>query len=238
MTAAVVVTVCLAGAALMVATTPVRRLHRVVRPSPPVSRPVRSRSRRARSGSPDCAAAVAELATLLRAGLVPARAWQSVAGSTGRGAEVDAALVAAADAETDGRDVAAALRQAVEGSHDPALATAIRALAAAWQVAARVGAPPAVVLERLAVSLREEADLADATATAMAGPRATAQVLAALPPLGLVLGQLVGASPVQTLVGTPAGRACAVVGMLLTAVGWWWARLLVRRAAPTVRADP
>ncbi|HZI96747.1 MAG TPA: type II secretion system F family protein [Actinomycetales bacterium] len=237
MTAAVVVTVCLAGAALMVATTPVRRLHRVVRPSPPVSRPARSRSRRARSGTPDCAAAVAELATLLRAGLVPARAWQSVAGSPGRGAEVDAALVAAADAETDGRDVATALRQAVE-SHDPALATAIRALAAAWQVAARVGAPPAVVLERLAVSLREEADLADATATAMAGPRATAQVLAALPPLGLVLGQLVGASPVQTLVGTPAGRACAVVGVLLTAVGWWWARLLVRRAAPTVRADP
>ena len=228
-TAGLGVTACLVAAALLLARTPSSRLDALVGPaSPAVVRPV-SGGRRA--ATPDCAAAVAELATLLRAGLAPERAWRAVAAPVGRGDELDAVLAAAAEAQAGGRDVATVLREATSGSRDPSLVTAIRSLAAAWQVAARVGAPPAVVLQRLAVSLREEADLRDAAATAMAAPRATARVLAALPALGLVLGQLVGASPMQVLVGTSAGRVSGVVGLLLAGAGWWWARRLVRRAA-------
>lgn len=67
----------------------------------------------------------------------------------------------------------------------------------------------------------------------MAGPVTTARILAALPLLGLGIGQAIGARPVQTLLGTGQGRVCAVVGLACALLGWVWTSRLIAAA----RAD-
>ncbi|MFP5348124.1 MAG: type II secretion system F family protein [Actinomycetes bacterium] len=94
----------------------------------------------------------------------------------------------------------------------------------------RTGASAAAVLDRLAEALRAEAEARGARTTAMAGPRATARVLAWLPVLGLALGQLVGADPLNVLLGTSLGRICAVTGALLALASALWTRRLVKLA--------
>jgi tight adherence protein B len=227
--AAWAVAACLVVAVLVASPSADRRLLRVSRPGggPRWSRvPLRRRRPRAADG----ADVVSELATLLRAGLPPSRAWAAAAASTRGDAAVDAALAAAAREAAAGADVAGVLRRAAPGSADPVTTRFLHALSASWQVAASTGAPTAAVLDRLAATLREEADLRDARATAMAAPRASARVLVALPVVGLVLGQLVGAAPLQMLVGSGVGRVCALVGGLLSLAAWWWTRRLVLAA--------
>jgi tight adherence protein B len=62
----------------------------------------------------------------------------------------------------------------------------------------------------------------------MAGPKATARVLALLPAVGLLLGSGLGGSPVAWLLGTPLGWLMLALGLGLEAVGLWWVRRLVR----------
>lgn len=170
----------------------------------------------------DLAASVSELAVLLRAGLLPARAWAQVAAG-------HPPLAHVAEVAARGGDVAGALRSLAPAGRgaEPA---ALLALAATWQVCAQQGASVANVLERLADSLRTESDAADARRAALAAPVSTARVLGVLPVLGLGLAQLVGADPVQVLTGTAAGRVSGAIGATLAAIGLGWTRRLVRRA--------
>lgn len=190
--------------------------------------------------------AVAELASslasLLVAGVGPAPAWQHAAASTsaatggarvGGGRSRGAAAVARATeagavAARGGDDVAAVLR--AQAASSPGGGRGLHALAAAWQVAAATGAPTAGVLRALARALEAEHEQDDATAAAMAGPRASALVLAGLPLAGLGLGALMGVDPLAVLVGTVAGRWCAVVGLGCAGGGWWWTSRLVAAA--------
>ena len=100
----------------------------------------------------------------------------------------------------------------------------------AWRMSARTGAPLAEVLARV------RADLADGAATrrdvqaAVAGPKASASLLALLPMLGLALGAAMGADPVAILIATPAGRILLCLGVVLDAAGVLWSNRLVRRA--------
>ena len=203
----------------------------------------RARAWRRRASAPAPPAVVArasaELAALLRAGALPATAWACLAdadreaGPVLRGDDpVRAALRAAARAAGSGGDVAAALSAPGTGRSVPhAAGRALAALAAAWRVAERTGAPVADVLDRLAASLRADADAAAAREAALAAPRATARLLVALPPAGLVLGAAIGADPLTVLTTTAPGRVCAVVGVAATAAGAVWTRALVRAAS-------
>lgn len=192
----------------------------------PVAVAAPRRRRRRRGPATDVAAVAAELATLTRGGLPLPVAWSAVAQEVARADdEVARVLGRVARAAAAGEPVAGLLRTG--GTADAQLLV----LAATVRVHERTGAPVADLLDRAATGLRADADARLARRTALAAPVATARVLVALPPAGLLLGVVVGADPVEVLAGTGAGRVAALVGLVAAVAGWWWSRRLVRVAS-------
>ncbi|BDZ53880.1 type II secretion system F family protein [Agromyces marinus] len=192
----------------------------------------------------DLVAGVAErLAALLTAGLAPATAWAALrtdAAEATRGSERDAAvLVAAADAAGSGESVAAAIESATRraphaardrGAPPGEASSAWPVLAAAWAVADAAGAPLARTLVVLGSSLRDEAQLRREAAALLAGPRASARLVAALPVIAVAFGMMLGFDTLGVLLGGPLGLACLVAGSGLLWAGARWSRALVARA--------
>ncbi|HEY8722024.1 hypothetical protein, partial [Pengzhenrongella sp.] len=169
----------------------------------------RLRRRGAPGGAPDLAVVVIEVASQLRAGADPGRAWSLALGRpVGGGGIPDLADLAAA------------------GTRSQAAA-----VVAAGKLAGVLGAPLAQVLERVADALASAAEADGERRAALAGPRATARVLTGLPILGAVLGSAVGADPVGVLLGGGIGTFALVVGVVLLLVGRWWIARLVRAAS-------
>ena len=102
-------------------------------------------------------------------------------------------------------------------------------LVASWRLAERVGAAASAVTSSAAASIRERRTAADRTAVVVAGPRASMVLLSAMPLAGPVVAMVIGMPPTR-LYDSTASRVLAVVGVLLTVVGWWWASALLRRA--------
>lgn len=158
------------------------------------------------------------LAAELRAGRDPGRALEAAA-------VVLPELGSVAVVSRMGGDVPAALREAVEND-----SAATARLAAAWAVATTSGAGLAPVLDRVAAELRAEQTLRNEVAAQLAGPRASARLLAALPVLGVGLGWGAGADPLAFLLGTPLGLACLVAGAVLATLGLVWVERLAKAA--------
>ncbi|MGH3756054.1 MAG: type II secretion system F family protein, partial [Pseudonocardiaceae bacterium] len=161
----------------------------------------------------------------LRAGAHPSAAAAAAADGP---ADVTRALSAAAAAARLGGDVPAVLRSAGPVH----LRSWLGRLAEAWSVADRYGIPLADLLDAVRSDTEQRVRLAAEIQARLAGPRATAAVLAGLPLLGLALGQAVGAAPVRVLSNTPAGQGLLVVGTGLACAGVLWSARLVSRAAP------
>jgi tight adherence protein B len=176
-------------------------------------------------------AAVTCLADELRAGQRPAAALTAAARATDRPSVVRL-FTAAAGASTLGGDVPAALR--AEGGRPDSAATVtagVDMLAAAWAVSDRSGAPLADVLDRADADLRSRDRQRQLVAGQLAGPRATAAVLAALPVLGVGLAAGSGGRPLVILFGTRAGQAALMAGAVFQAVGTLWSMRIIRSAA-------
>ncbi|GAA2464137.1 type II secretion system F family protein [Agromyces soli] len=185
------------------------------------------------------AAAVAEqLATLLSAGVGVAAAWSHLvpvpdsdadrptgAADTARAGDPqpDPVIVAAAAAR-EGLPVHEALRRS--GSSGP-----WRTLAAAWEIAAACGAPLAGSLRELAAALRDEAQLRREVRTALAGPNASARLVAWLPVVAIGFGLLLGFDTARVLLGSPLGLGCLFAGLALLWAGRRWNRALAAQAA-------
>jgi tight adherence protein B len=103
-------------------------------------------------------------------------------------------------------------------------------VAAAWQVSTRTGAPLAALLAGVRADLADRGATDRAVATAVAGPQASASVLALLPILGIVLGSAIGGNPLAVLFGTAAGRVLLCLGVALDAAGVMWTVALIARA--------
>jgi tight adherence protein B len=167
---------------------------------------------------------VDDLATQVRAGATPARAWTVATGLMVGSADEPAGsrLMAPGEAPRECLDRLAAAAGAPPG---------VVALRAAWALCEDVGAPLADVLAAVADAMRQDAEVEADIESALAAPRSTARLLALLPLAGLALGQLVGARPVDVLLHSSVGRLCAGVGLGLALAGHWWPRRLVERTA-------
>lgn len=133
------------------------------------------------------------------------------------------AVVAAA---RDGGDVPAALLAVAPAAGGEGL----RRLAVCWQIAVTAGASLATLVDRVEAMLRTEEAHRQEVAAQLAGPRATARLLAVLPVLGISMGAALGMNPFAFLFGTPIGLACLLAGLTLAAGGVAWTHHLVRRA--------
>jgi tight adherence protein B len=153
------------------------------------------------------------------------------------GTPADRALLVAEGRSLVPRGTAAAalgepIAPALAADARQAQSAALTAVAACWAAASDSGAGLADGLDRAAESARAEQRITADLATETAAPRATARTLAALPLVGVGLGQLLGANPLVWLLGTPPGRLCLIAGILLQLAGQLWSRRIVARAQP------
>jgi tight adherence protein B len=161
-----------------------------------------------RTAAPDArVAAITGLAAELRAGRAPERALEAVA------QEVWPRTCAVA---SWGGDVVGALR-----AEDDRIAAH---LAACWQVGTTTGARLAEIIENLARAERDAAEARVELRASLAGPKATARMLAFLPVLGVGLSYLLGADPITWFLGDPLGPPMLIVGALFTGAGVLWTR--------------
>lgn len=138
------------------------------------------------------------------------------------------------------KDVAAELRRVslhTRGGGNGALALAssqlpeLRDVGAIWSLAARLGVPVADLLASARTRIDHAVRHQNATKSALAGPRATAVVLSALPLAGVLMGEAMGAHPVSLLTGGGLGGALLLTGTVLVCMGFVTAQHIIGRAA-------
>jgi tight adherence protein B len=177
--------------------------------------------------------ALGVLVAELRTGAHPGDAITAAAdthsdGSPNARTDVGRALSAVAAAARLGADVPAVLRSA-----GPApLRAWLGRLADAWSLADHYGIPLADLLDAVRSDTEHRVRFAAEVQARLAGPRATAAVLAGLPLLGLALGQAVGAAPLRVLCETVVGQVLLVIGTAAACVGVLWSARLVSGAVP------
>lgn len=168
----------------------------------------RSEARRAA----ECAAAARVLSSLLRSGQIPSVALAEAATDS-------PVLAPAAAAASLGADVGAELERAAQVRGRDGMA----AVAAAWRVSERSGAPVADVLAVVAEDLRRQRQLQSVIDTELAAARTSGHIMAALPFFAVLLGFAAGADPVEFLFGGGVlGQVLVLAAVTLTAIGVLW----------------
>lgn len=185
------------------------------------------RRRRARRGAAEGRALEAGLDVLvgeLRVGAHPVRAFDVAADETT--GPVSVALRGVAARARLGADVAAGLRAAAWASAQPAH---WERLAVCWELASDHGLAIATLMRTAQRDIAERQRFSAKVASGLAGARATVVILAGLPVLGVLLGQLIGARPLSFLFG--AGGWLLVIGSVLLCGGLLWSDRITDRVA-------
>ncbi|WP_454792579.1 type II secretion system F family protein [Mycolicibacterium lutetiense] len=161
----------------------------------------------------------------LRTGVHPVKAFGTAAGEvTG---PVQQGMGAVAARARLGADVAAGLEAAAAASLLP---MHWERLAVCWRLAHAHGLSIATLMRTAQRDIIERERFSTHVDAAMAGPRATAAVLAGLPVAGIALGQLIGAQPLAFLCGPGVGGWLLVIGVLLACAGLMWSDRITERA--------
>ncbi|ORA18082.1 type II secretion system F family protein [Mycobacterium arosiense] len=187
------------------------------------------RSRRIRRATAEGRALHTALEVLvgeLRAGSHPVRAF-CVAADDSAGAVAVSLRSVAARARL-GADVAAGLAAAGRAS---ALPGHWERLALCWRLASDNGLGIATLMRAAQRDIAERQRFSDRVTSSMAGARATAAILAALPAVGVLLGQLIGAQPLGFLLGGRAGGWLLLIGSTLACAGLLWSDRIADRVA-------
>lgn len=153
----------------------------------------------------------------LRVGAHPVAAFDVAAGEV-EGAVAESLRTVAARARF-GADVAAGLRSFAASSSLPAH---WERLALFWGLAQTHGLAIATLMRAAHRDIVERERFSARVDAGMAGARATAAVLAGLPVLGIGLGQLIGAEPLEFLLSDGVGGWLLVTGMTLACCGLLW----------------
>ena len=186
----------------------------------------RRRSDRAVHESGSMESAIEVLVGELRIGAHPATAFAVAAEETAGPVGVSCRAVAAR--ARLGADVAAGLRGVAATS---ALGSQWERLAVCWQLATDHGLAMSALMHAAHRDIAERQRFSGHVRSAMAGARATATILAALPLLSVVMGQLIGARPLPFLLGGGLGGWLLVIGLTLICGGLLWADRITERAA-------
>ncbi len=186
----------------------------------------RRRSRLGMAESRELETAIDVLVGELRVGAHPAQAFAVAADETA-GPVADSCRAVAARARL-GADVTAGLRGVAETS---ALSAHWARLAVCWQLAAEHGLAMSTLMRAAQRDIVERQRFSGQVTSAMAGARATAAILAGLPVLSVVLGQLIGADPAAFLLAGHVGGWLLVVGVTLVCGGLLWSDRITDRAA-------
>lgn len=184
----------------------------------------RRRSRRAVQEGRALESALDVLVGELRVGSHPVRAFGVAAQETG--GPVGVSLSAVAARARLGADVTAGLRAAGGSS---VVSAPWERLAVCWQLATDHGLAIATLMRAAQRDIVERQRFSDRVSSSMAGARATATILAGLPVLGVLLGQLIGARPLNFLLGGHAGGGLLVAGTVLACGGLLWADRITDR---------
>lgn len=153
-----------------------------------------------------------ESATLLRAGVLPSRAFELVNAHT--------------SLREDDPSESQSIAQRIAAKGTPSM----RIFAALWQVAEISGAPIAEAIERVATSLESLEKLRDRRKVLLTAPKYTLNLVSLLPILAVLFGELMGFEPLQVLV-SPIGVPIIVIGVGFLGTGIVWSRALVKRVA-------
>jgi tight adherence protein B len=182
--------------------------------------------RRARRASESAALQVAfdVLAGELRAGAHPVTAFETAAAEVSD--DVASALRVVAARARLGVEVAVGLSAAAARSTVPMYWLR---LSVCWELASRHGLGIATLVRTAHRDVVERQRFESRVAAGMAGARATAMVLAGLPVLGMALGQLIGADPVQFLLSGGLGGGLLVIGSALACAGLLWSDRITSR---------
>lgn len=163
----------------------------------------------------------------LRVGAHPVRAFCVAAEETS--GTVAVSLRAVAARARLGADVTAGLRAAARSSGLP---THWDRLAVSWRLASDHGLAVATLMRAAQRDIAERQRFSARMSSSMAGARATAAILAGLPVLGVLLGQLIGARPLSFLLSGHVGGWLLVVGAVLTCAGLLWSDRITDRVEP------
>jgi tight adherence protein B len=186
----------------------------------------RRRGRRGMDESRELETALDVLVGELRVGAHPAQAF-AVAADEASGPVANSCRAVAARARL-GADVTAGLRGIAETS---ALPAQWDRLAVCWQLAAEHGLAMSTLMRAAQHDILERQRFSGHVTSAMAGARATAAILAALPMLSVLFGQLIGADPLAFLLTGHAGGWLLVIGVVLVCSGMLWSDRITDRAA-------
>ncbi|PXY31198.1 type II secretion system F family protein [Prauserella muralis] len=173
------------------------------------------------------AEAVRAMAAELRTGAHPSAAADAAAGDADPGAA--GVLRAVAASARLGGDLDAALAETAAAREPAVNRDVVARLVAGWALAREHGLPLAGVLDAVRRDVDATVRLAKQIDARMAGPRASAGILALLPLGGVALGEAMGAAPLRVLGTTAAGQVLLVAGCLLVLAGVAWSAALTGR---------
>jgi len=104
-------------------------------------------------------------------------------------------------------------------------------LAQAWSLTEDMGVPLAQAVRTTATLLESRIAHERALTAALAGARATVNVLTILPIGGPLLALVVGIGPAELYGGSGLTQASLVLGLCLAGMGRWWVRQMTRAVA-------
>jgi tight adherence protein B len=170
------------------------------------------------------------IAPALEAGIAPAAALSLAADarSPSGGPDPLAALASAmASAASDGAVLGPLWREAAESAGSAELLL----LAHAWSLSEDMGAPLAQAVRTTSGLLEARVAHERRLTSAVAGARATVNVLTVLPLGGPLLALVLGIGPVELYAGSRLTLGSLVLGLCLAGIGRWWVHRMVGAVA-------